>query len=112
MNSNNNNNSALPQTLKDKLVKHNQTHLITLIERINNDDTLNAFIKQVEHADMQLMSELYDVYKMSPQLGEKTFKADDIAPIEQQYSLTSFSNDEYNSILHKGYEMVAQGKVG
>ena len=112
-NSSDSNISALPQTLKDKLIKHNQTHLIKLIERINNDDTRNAFIKQIEHADMQLMNELYEVYKMSPSSpGEKTFKADDIAPIEQQYSLMSFSKDEYDKILHKGYETVAQGKVG
>ena len=107
-----NNNNTIPQTLKDKLVSYNQTHLIDLIEHINNDDTRNSFIQQIEHADFNLMNELYQVYKTSPSPGEKTFNADDISPIEQQYSITSFSKEEYRNILEKGYETVAQGQVG
>ena len=101
----------VPQTLKDYITSHKQTHLIHLIERVNDEDALNAFVKQIEHADLDLMTDLYEVYKTSPP-GEKTFNANDISPIEQQYSTASFTKEEYQTILQRGYETVAQGQVG
>lgn len=97
------------ESLQKKLLSNNQTHLLSFLPYIQSEKEKEKYIKQIEETDLELMSNLYSIYKKNK--AEKAIHSNDISFIESQFSQENLSNN-MSEIIKKGNEEIAQGKIG
>lgn len=100
--------TRISENLKKKLLSNNQNQLLSFLSYIESEKEQEKFIKQIEETDLELMSNLYSIYKENK--AEKIIRSNDISFIESQFSQENLSN-ELNEIIKKGNEEIAQGKI-
>ncbi|MCQ2821365.1 MAG: UTP--glucose-1-phosphate uridylyltransferase [archaeon] len=101
---------TIPPELKETIEKNNQSQLLKFFEKIESPEDKQKYLDNLSKTNFPLLSQLFKIYNES-----KDTKVDqdlnNFIPIKEQFSKDSFSKEEKEAFIQKGFDEITQGHV-